>query len=166
MVRYESTRRSVLRKEPEIFSIESYLAPSVEVRKDRRLAAPTRRTPRMKLSAARKLRRLEPAAFAFAAIIAFIGLGCSLFSSLHKSADLASRPFSTVSVTVAPGDTLWSLAQRYEDHALQPADRMDLIRQANPNLGATQTLSPGETLLVPVTSSAVVPEIHLARAMR
>lgn len=165
MVRYDSTHRSMLRNEPENWSLESYLDLSFEDRMERPLVAPARRSPRKKSPTARRLRRLEPIALGFAAIVAFVGLGFSFFSSGH-STDLASRHFSTVSVTVAPGDTLWSLAQRYEDHALQPADRIDLIRQANPSLDKTQSLSPGQTLLVPVTSSAAISEIHLAQASR
>src|SRR5579862_7880036 len=135
MVRRESTRREMLTIDPENYLERSYPLPRVSRLEDRepaRSSKPGRRTSTKQRKSARRLRRLEPVALGFAAIIAFIGLGFSLFSG-RGGADLSGRPFSTVSVTVAPGDTLWSLAQRYEDPALQPADRIGLIRQANPN---------------------------------
>lgn len=148
MVRYEPARRVV--------RLEHVRFPAPETRYVTRSE---------KRAAAKKARRRrENMLLAFAAVVAFAGIGWSLSSTWKSTPDLASRPFSTVAVTVAPGDTLWSLAQRYEDPALSPSQRVDMIRQANPNLASA--LAPGQTLLVPVTAPQFSDQIHLARLTR
>ena len=149
MVRYE-TPRSAVRLE---FS-EDPMAHTLP-----RGSAPQRRRAR------KPRRRYDNLILAAAGLIALVGLGCTTLPSWKSSPDLlANRSFSTVSVTIAPGDTLWSLAQRYEDPTLRPAQRMDLIRQANPTLASA--LVPGETLLIPVTAGDPSTNIHLARLPR
>ncbi|HEX5323274.1 MAG TPA: LysM peptidoglycan-binding domain-containing protein [Capsulimonadaceae bacterium] len=167
MVRHEPTRRNILPIETEDYSAKTYTPPSFEPTRPqsacRRSSTGRLLTQKRHHAGQRLRRRLEPIFLSLAALVAFIGLACSLFSPAQSSADLATRPFSTVSVTVAPGDTLWSLAQRYEDPSLRPTDRIGLIRQANPNLTAVSALVPGQTLMVPVTSSSSISEIHLAK---
>lgn len=151
MVRYETARRDVRLQLIE----DRSEAGSRQVRANRS---------RKRSARGNACRRYDNLILAGAALIAFAGLAWTSLSSLKSSPDLANRSFSTVSVTVAPGDTLWSLAQRYEDPALRPAERVDLIRQANPDLSAA--LVPGQTLLVPVTAGSADTDIHLARLPR
>lgn len=59
----------------------------------------------------------------------------------------ASVPASTVSVTVHPGETLWSVAQRMAP-GVPVSDEMAKIRQLN-GLDVDSVLYPGELLTVP-----------------
>lgn len=59
----------------------------------------------------------------------------------------ASVPDSTVSVTVHPGETLWSVARRMAP-AVPVSDEMAKIRQLN-GLDVDSVLYPGELLTVP-----------------
>lgn len=153
MVRYETAHRAVrLRFSEDLTESPSDAFPHTP--------ATPKRTVRRKAR-----RRYDNLILAVAALVAFVALGCTALPSWKTNSDLlADRSFSTVSVTVAPGDTLWSLAQRYEDPALRPAQRMDLIRQANPTIASA--LVPGQTLLVPVTDGDLAGNIHLARLPR
>jgi hypothetical protein len=57
----------------------------------------------------------------------------------------------TVRVTVAPGDSLWSLSDRYGDPAAGRLERIDALARAN-GLRPNTRLVAGEKLLVPVTN--------------
>lgn len=54
-------------------------------------------------------------------------------------------------ITVQPGDTLWSLAKKYGDPNQYILVRMDLLAQAN-SLRRGDVLRAGQTLTIPVTN--------------
>ncbi len=69
----------------------------------------------------------------------------------------SAAPVMTV-MTVQPGDTLWSLAQRHGSPRAYILDRVDALAQAN-NLPSNVRLVPGQKLMVPVANSTQVAKL-------
>ena len=63
----------------------------------------------------------------------------------------ATAPIIAVPMTVAPGDSLWSLAQRYGDPNAYILNRVDTIAKTN-GLPSNVALVPGQRILVPVSN--------------
>jgi|GEM_PF-616578 LysM repeat protein len=80
---------------------------------------------------------------------------------VERALELAQTPL-TVTLTVQPGDTLWSLAKRYGDPQLPILDRVDALRAENNFTGGT-TLYPGQRMLVTVQNPTELAKIHLAK---
>jgi LysM repeat protein len=64
-----------------------------------------------------------------------------------------------VPMTVQPGDSLWSLAQRYGNPETYILDRVDVLAQANKML-ATSSLMPGQRIVVPVSNPAEISRLQ------
>jgi len=62
-------------------------------------------------------------------------------------------PTATATITVQPGDTLWSLAREYGDPDQYILERVNALARAN-GLGRNRMLREGQTLAIPVSSSA------------
>lgn len=66
-----------------------------------------------------------------------------------RSACAGPPPLESASITVQPGDTLWSLAEEYGDPDEYILERVDVLARAN-GLRRGQVLREGQTLVVPV----------------
>ena len=101
--------------------------------------------------------RWENLLFAAAAAAVLLFFAASFAQSLFRTAASSYQsPLSSVAVlpvTVHPGDTLWTYAQKYESPNIYILDRVDAIARAN-HLASDATLIPGQRLLVPVTNPA------------
>jgi LysM repeat protein len=64
-----------------------------------------------------------------------------------------------VPMTVQPGDSLWSLAQRYGNPETYILDRVDVLAQAN-KMPATTSLMPGQRIVVPVSNPAEISRLQ------
>lgn len=83
---------------------------------------------------------------------ALLSVALFVFAATHAAArDAApSSPSTCVRVVVQKGDTLWSLAKRFDVPGSSLPQKVSAIRTANGLL--TATLRPGQTLLVPISS--------------
>jgi len=123
------------------------------------LVLPARRSLNARRRAPRLSLRMENVGAALAVLVllgmivvlggrAVSGLG----SARSATATNAAAPL-LATITVRPGDTLWSLAGRYGDPHQTIVRRVDALTRAN-RLPAGATLVPGQTLLVPAAQSA------------
>ena len=105
------------------------------------------------------------AGIAGAAIFA-LGLGAVQgVRSLHAASAAHMVKPTMIHVTVAPGDTLWSLSQRYGSDKVNIEERIDTLAQANA-LSAGTALVTGERLLVPVTNPTELARLPIHVASR
>ena len=81
----------------------------------------------------------------------------------HRKDAAAMTP--AVSLTVATGETLWSMAREFGDPRDSQLDRVDALARAN-GLTASTTLHPGQKLVVPVESAEQAERLQVALAMR
>lgn len=79
----------------------------------------------------------------------------SIRSTVANSLAMDSSPASVISVTVKPGDTLWTYARKYGAPGRYILDRVDAIARDN-GLNAGEMLTPGETLRIRVENPAIV----------
>ena len=98
-----------------------------------------------------------------------LGLGAvqgvrSLRATLAASAAFAAKP-TMIHVTVAPGDTLWSLSERYGSDKVNIQERIDALARAN-DMHTGTGLVAGERLLVPVTNPTVLAHLQAHIASR
>ena len=110
-----------------------------------------RRSPRLSL-------RMENVGAALAVLVLFgmivvLGWRAAGGVASARSATAARAAATEVAplfatITVRPGDTLWSLAGRYGDPHQPIVRRVDALTRAN-RLSSGATLVPGQTLLVP-----------------
>ena len=115
-------------------------------------------------------RRWENLLFAAAAAAVLLFFAASFAQSLFRTAASSYQsPLTSVAVlpvTVHPGDTLWTYAQKYESSNVYILDRVDGIARAN-HLAPDATLILGQRLLVPVTDPTRLAQLesrhHLAR---
>lgn len=109
---------------------------------------------RVRLSKRRRL-QLEAAAVGLAFLAGFATVGAGAVFGVRAvaasvTAPAAARPVAiTLPVSVAPGDSLWTLARRYGDPDAYILDRVDDLARAN-GLRPGARLVPGQKLLVPV----------------
>lgn len=80
--------------------------------------------------------------------------GQRIAEAIAAPAAAATAPL-TVSVTVRPGDSLWTLARRYGDPNVYQLDRVDALARANGMPGDTALIA-GQRLLVPVSNPVEV----------
>jgi len=98
----------------------------------------------------RKARTLENFVFMGAAVVA---LASCVVGGVHALVSPTMPMTSLTRVTVAPGDTLWTLAQRYAPAGSSTAAEVASIRSANPSLSDGNSLSIGQQVLVPATAA-------------
>lgn len=67
----------------------------------------------------------------------------------HKHVAALPEQSQTQVVTVAPGDSLWSIARRYSQPGTSTMDNIAVISTLNGNLSGQ--LEPGQRLVVPIT---------------
>lgn len=92
------------------------------------------------------------------AVIAGLAFSLGVFSPAKSPANFQA----VVPVTVADGDTLWSIANHLSDSTLAPSDKLTLLYAANPNIRPGSRIVAGETIYVPVSLNAIK-TIHLAQ---
>lgn len=90
-----------------------------------------------------KLTRLE---FAIVILVMLV-----LVAAVLVSGDRSGATFDTVKVTVLPGDTLWSLAERYPIEGRSTAQTVDLLADINELDGPA--IHAGVALSVPAPAS-------------
>jgi LysM repeat protein len=71
----------------------------------------------------------------------------------------------TTPMTVKPGDTLWSLAQKYGHSGEHIQNRVQAVAKAN-GMSRTSTLVPGQRLLIPVSNPIEVARLQSRTAKR
>ncbi len=82
----------------------------------------------------------------FLALVLLLGFVALIAGVVATPGQAADRPAATRSAVVQPGDTLWSIAQRYAPDR-DPYQAIDQIRQLN---GITDyTVHPGQRLVLP-----------------
>lgn len=97
----------------------------------------------------RERRRLQRKRTRIIVLSIIIVLTVILIVSLTLPKDAAaSEPVRVVSVQVQPGDTLWSLAEMYDDNSMDLRHYIFLIERYNKL--ENDILQPGQTLLIPV----------------
>jgi hypothetical protein len=81
-------------------------------------------------------------------------------SAVDRALDMANIP-ATITVTIQPGDTLWSLARRYGNPRVSILDRVDSLVTEN---GFTEgvSLQPGQRVKVRVEHPEELARIRLA----
>ena len=96
-----------------------------------------------KLQRARRLRRQRSACL-MVLIVVFVMMAHAAFSK----PDNISGEYDVISVTVQPGDTLWSIAQEYKP---QGTDLRKFVYDLAANNGiADCNIVPGQTIFVPI----------------
>ena len=96
-----------------------------------------------KLQRARKLRR-QRSAFLWVMVVVFVMMAHGAFSK----PDNITGEYDVISVTVMPGDTLWSIAGEYKP---QGADLREFVYELAANNGVTDcNIIPGQTIFVPI----------------
>lgn len=112
-------------------------------------------TSRRQRARSARRRRIAVAAFSLAVIGAFaVGRSASLTSQTPGERNLPV----TRAVTVAPGDTPWSLARRFGNPERNILDRVESLNQANG--GALSTLRPGQRILVPIENPVEIARLQ------
>jgi nucleoid-associated protein YgaU len=124
-------------------------APSASV-PQRDAVAPRGRSRRAQ-AAATRWRALKTALVVLILGTATVAMGLRLW----RAASAAPSASVVVSMTVRPGDSLWSLARRYGDQKTYILDRVDVLARAN-RLSASAPLVPGQKLTVPVANPAEI----------
>ncbi|HEY3328931.1 MAG TPA: LysM domain-containing protein [Capsulimonadaceae bacterium] len=91
----------------------------------------------------------------FFAAIAIFAIGYLIHSAIVHTGPFASAPIVTksITVTVAPGDTLWALASKCKNIAASHEERIDLIQALNPKLDMSRPLQAGRHLKLPLAIS-------------
>jgi hypothetical protein len=64
-----------------------------------------------------------------------------------------------IPMTVQPGDSLWSLAQRYGDPKAYILDRVDVLARAN-QMQSTSSLMPGQRIVIPVSNPGEISRLQ------
>lgn len=105
----------------------------------------------------RRARRKPVTLAAVEGVVLCLILGLLLVLAGTAIAEYVTRPSHppVMSVTVEPGDTLWSLASTYgaqNDYILRRVDRL----AAYNHIAAGERLKPGQVLLVPVENPAML----------
>jgi hypothetical protein len=121
----------------------------------------------MKFDAATRWGRNVLAAIVAMALLTMLAMGVTILrkaANNRSGASPATAPL-TIRVTVNPGESLWSLSQRYGNPNIGIQDRVDALAQAN-GLGAGTSLVAGQRLLVPVSNPMELARLqtHLASA--
>ena len=100
------------------------------------------------------------------ATIFALGLGVAQgVRGLHATSAAQAVKQTMLHVTVAPGDTLWSLSRRYGSDKANIQEQIDTLAQANA-LSTGTALVAGERLLVPVTNPTVLARLQTHVASR
>lgn len=103
----------------------------------------------------------------FAAAVIAVVVFC-VMSLAQSVSHTVSAPYKTalpnivLPVTVHPGDTLWTYAQKYGAPDAYILDRMETIARAN-HLAPTAALIPGQRLRIPVTNPFVIAQLQSQR---
>lgn len=96
-----------------------------------------------KLQRARKLRR-QRSAFFMVLMVVFVMMAHSAFSKQEN----ANKTYEVISVTVQPGDTLWSIAKEYKPKG---ADLREFVYEIEANNGIEDCeIFSGQTLFIPI----------------
>jgi hypothetical protein len=135
---YGFPRRHVASVDPDIEPSLPDVTIDISPRRSKRVDA-------IRARRAAKRARFEQIAFA---IIGSLAAAATIWTAtVVNMPQSAAVPLATV--TVAPGDTLWSLAARVHSSGESTTDTIALIKSANPSIAAGQSLQPGETVVVP-----------------
>jgi len=94
---------------------------------------------------------------------AIVGLG-SAIADHAAGAARRSTPLVKMTVAVAPGDTLWALANRYGSPDGNVDEEVEDMADANGITSAT-ALTPGQRLTITVTNPRMLSAIHPVRLM-
>ena len=73
----------------------------------------------------------------------------ALIIGLHECASQEVKPMRFTVVTVARGDTVWSIAAKHSTQSQDVRDVIAVIQQVN-NLNRSVDIYPGQTLRVPI----------------
>jgi len=104
--------------------------------------------------------------FLVAVIVALVGVGIVIGrSSVGQPGTQTTISPLTVRVTVAPGDSLWSLARRYGNPDTYIEDNVDAMAKTN-GMAAKSRLVVGQRLLVTVSNPVELASLqtHVADA--
>jgi hypothetical protein len=93
-----------------------------------------------------RAKRVERAVFGAAALFALLATTVGGFQMLSGP---AQAPHAGSVVTVAEGDTLWGLADRYKGADMGTSVMVDAIRADNPTLSQGAPLTVGERIVMP-----------------
>ena len=108
----------------------------------------------------RRWENLLFAAAAAAVLLFFLaGFALSLYRTAASSYQSPLTSVAVLPVTVHPGDTLWTYAQKYGSPNVYILDRVDAIARAN-HLASDAALVPGQRLLVPVTDPTKIAQLE------
>ena len=111
-----------------------------------------RRAHRQAMRSIFQWRLLEKSVFVLASLVVMIYLGTSALLGMGPFAQ-APLVTHTVTIRVAPGDTLWSLSRSLGPSTMAYEQRLDQIRQLNPGLDPSAPLQPGAAVVFPVSSA-------------
>ena len=106
---------------------------------------------------------LLAAALAATLLFCLIGLAQSLYPAAVSDPP-ASAYTAVVPVTVHPGDTLWTYAQKYGAPDSYILDRVEVIAHVN-HLSSDAALVVGQHLLVPVTNPVLLARLESRRRL-
>jgi LysM repeat protein len=108
---------------------------------------------RKAVSAAVKLRRRVEVVMFAAATLGLCWLAGS--SAVQDVRAAFSHPphLATTTITVVPGDSIWSISKAIASHGELQSNVADEIRQLNPSLRSGSTLTAGETIKIPRVST-------------
>ena len=99
----------------------------------------------------------------FAAAVVAVLLFCliGLVQGISRSVTMtdAALPGVVLPVTVHPGDTLWTYAQKYGAPDAYILDRVEMIARAN-HLADDASLVPGQHLQIPVTNPVLIAQLQ------
>jgi len=113
-------------------------------------------------------RRWENILFATAvAAVLLFALASGALSLYRSAAASYASPLASAAVlpvTVHPGDSLWTYAQKYGASDVYILDRVEAIARAN-HLSSDAALVPGQHLLIPVTDPAKIAQLEKAHRL-
>ena len=142
---------------------ERVSAPRLVLTSFEELPPEIKKTPAAKPSArARRARRQRRDGYWLSAVVACLAIAGAggLWSSLtHSQSALAPE---TITVTVAPGDSLWKYAKIYGNQDTYILDRVNDLARAN-SLSSHAALVPGQHLKVTVTNPVELAKLETSR---
>ena len=104
--------------------------------------------------------RASVASFVAGVVVATTATGATVALVNRANTASVSTPITIVTrITVKPGDTLWSLSQKYGSSDEHILNRVQALAKAN-GLKRTSTLIPGQRVLVPVSNPVEVARLQ------
>jgi nucleoid-associated protein YgaU len=115
-----------------------------------------------RIRAKRRLRRQRILAVAASLLVGGVALSRA-FAGGDRPTAVPAHPAPVILVTVAPGDTLWGLAQHYGNPDMDVVQRVQAISAANG--GHNGALQVGQHLRIPVTHPIELAKLHSRLAL-